>query len=98
MHFLGGLFLSLLVAWSFYRFPPQFLRPKTVKSWIITIMLAVFVIGFLWEVYEILVDGLTGAHNYIYLDGFSDMFNDVAGGFFGVAFLVHFFSRNPQQK
>jgi hypothetical protein len=94
MHFLGGFFVSLLAAWVFSTYIPLSLQPKTVKEWILLILIAVFIVGVLWEAYELVVDSFTRAGEYGYLDGTSDMFNDLAGGMLGLISLLPYFSKD----
>lgn len=90
MHFLGGVFTALLSLWFFVRVVPARFLPNTLWGWVITVLLSVFIVGLAWEMYELIVDLITGAGDYVYLDAFSDLWNDLAGGCFS---LVCFISR-----
>ncbi len=94
MHFLGGFFIGLLAYWISTSFIPARFLPTTIMGWISVLILSVCIIGFLWEAYELVVDLCTGAQGYGYLDGISDMFNDLSGGFFSVIAIFLFPQRD----
>jgi uncharacterized protein YacL len=86
MHFSGGVFLGLLIAFLFHM---QTMRNISVsfsrKLW--TTVLFVFIIGFGWEVFEVIVDKFISHNPQNILDTMSDMFFDLSGGV--VAFLYY---------
>lgn len=96
MHFLGGFFVAVLFFWIFASFVPETWSPKTQLGVLGALLLSVFIIGLAWEGYELVIDLLTGAKDYVYLDGFSDMFNDLAGGVFGFLTLVPFLTETKE--
>lgn len=83
MHFLGGLWLSLISIWIFP------LKDLSLKS-VFKIISIVFVVGVLWEVFEIVVNESIAQNPFDKLDTISDIAFDLAGGFTGVLY----FSKN----
>lgn len=79
MHFLGGFWAGLMVA---YVYPPKDIAFKTVLRFI----LAVLTIGILWEIFEILVAKYITGQPFNTLDTLSDIFFDVAGGFLSIIY------------
>ncbi len=73
MHFLGGVWLSLAII---YFSPPQ----KADLSYALKVLLAVFAIGFGWEIFEVLIDRFITQDIFNLLDTLSDLFFDVSGG------------------
>lgn len=81
MHFLGGLWISLIVF--------AFFSTKLSKNEWVAVLSAcgiVLCVGLLWEAYEFGMDYFFNAHLANPLDSTSDVFFDIAGGFSG--FLV----------
>lgn len=75
MHFLGGFFLLLAVA---YVFPPKVSHSR-IKS--ITLLISgVLVIGIGWEVFEYIFNNVLGGLDFDILDTLSDLFFDMLGG------------------
>jgi hypothetical protein len=83
MHFLGGFWVGLA---SIYVFS---LKEFNLK-FIFKVLICVFLVGFFWEIFEILVDKSITQNPFNALDTFSDMFFDLAGG--GVS-IIYFFKR-----
>ncbi len=77
MHFLGGLWLGLIFIWFFKQ------TEINIKL-IFKIILGVFLIGFLWEIFEIIVNNLTLKDTFNTLDTISDLCFDIAGGAFAI--------------
>ncbi len=88
MHFFGGFFASLFAVWLYGTYFSPILKTNTTIGSILLILCVVFVIGLGWEIYEIAVDYYTKAFGYVYLDGISDLFNDIAGGCVGITYLL----------
>lgn len=80
MHFIGGLWLSLL---TLYYFMPQRMSLRLAGQ----ILLVVFLIGAGWEVFELLTDRVIAQNPFNILDTTSDIFWDLAGG---VAVVLYF--------
>ena len=77
MHFLGGLWLGLVFIWLFFG--------KEINSKLfLKIILGVFLIGFFWEIFEIIVNNFTIKDSFNILDTISDLCFDVAGGIFAL--------------
>lgn len=91
MHFLGGVFLGFLyvvlgtfIKSSFFANPATILTRKN----IIQFMVFVFVVGFLWELYEIGVARITFGDLGTPVDSLSDLFFDLAGGLFSYILIL----------
>jgi hypothetical protein len=76
LHFFGGVFTGLLIIWFLMRYP-KFVIASYTKT-VIWVLLIAFVVGFVWEIYE-LVFFTIGGQNYVVLDSFSDICFDLAG-------------------
>lgn len=81
MHFLGGLWLSLIALWFLN------LRDISIKS-IFKIIIIVFVVGILWEVFEVTVKDSITKNPFDLYDTISDLSFDIAGGFSGVFYYM----------
>ncbi|MFA6524530.1 MAG: hypothetical protein WC264_01650 [Candidatus Paceibacterota bacterium] len=83
MHFLCGFWVGLacIYIFSLKEFNFQF---------ILKVLICVFLIGFFWEIFEILVNKSITQNPFNILDTLSDMFFDLAGG--GVS-IIYFFKR-----
>lgn len=77
MHFFGGLFTGLLVLSFLVKYKKTAYLP-TFKIVLISLVL-VFLIGFIWEGYEFIIDLIFGRWQII-MDSLSDLFFDLAGG------------------
>jgi len=73
MHFLGGFWVALFFI---------FLLSKEDFSWKFTfkVLGGVFLIGALWEIFEVSVNLITVRENFDLPDTFSDLFFDLLGG------------------
>jgi hypothetical protein len=81
MHFFGGLWVGLALIWFLsYKNSSLELSFKLICQ----IILGVLLIGFLWEVFEILVNNIIAQNQFNTLDTISDIFFDLAGGTFAV--------------
>lgn len=76
MHFLGGFWLGLFFFWLFY---PDFF-PNFKNSGIFKLFLGVFLVGFLWELYEIGVNASFARDSFNLSDTISDLVCDMFGG------------------
>ena len=79
MHFLGGLWIGLVFIWLFWN------RKFDLKL-IFSILFMVFLIGFLWEIFEIILNYYTTQIPFNALDTLSDLYFDLAGGTFAVLY------------
>jgi|SRR3989344_3755043 len=80
MHFLGGFWVTLTM---FYIFSPK----KVTLALIWKTLLFVLVVGIGWEWYEILVNEIIARNPFNYLDAFSDIAFDLAGGALAILYL-----------
>jgi len=83
MHFWGGFWLGLAY---FYVFPSKIFNLRS----IVLLLLFVLCIGIGWEVFEIAVNDILTRNPFDYLDTFSDIFFDLAGG---AGSVLYFFKR-----
>ncbi|MCM2339052.1 MAG: hypothetical protein NDI62_01180 [Burkholderiales bacterium] len=84
MHFLGGIWLGFI---SIYLFNFD----SGSKKSFFNIIVAVFVVGVGWEIFEIVVNAYTTENAFNFLDTISDLFFDTAGGVFA---LLYFLKKN----
>jgi hypothetical protein len=97
MHFAGGYFLSIMLMYIVVRAQSKGNREDNKKFnpkylYLILILLT-FAIGFLWEVYEFVVDAYFHTHLIVIMDSFSDLCFDMAGAitaFFFIDRHMHF--------
>ena len=97
MHFLGGLLVSLFGLWAFMKHHADFESiPKSLL--LFDVVLFVFIIGMLWETFELRF-GLISDDLYVYtIDTFADFFMNMVGAMVGF-FLVesgHIFNDNKK--
>lgn len=83
MHFLGGFWVGLACIYIFSLKDFNF-------KFILKVLICVFLIGFFWEIFEILVDKSITQNLFNTLDTLSDMFFDLAGGSVSI---IYFFKR-----
>lgn len=85
MHAAGGIFLALFIGGLAHR------EIKSLGWWntIVIVLLAVFVIGLLWEWYEYIVQWLTKPVPFADIDdSISDLICDMVGGILGSIFVL----------
>lgn len=79
MHFLGGFWVGLLLIWIFSYF--RFFRPVSLKLKILNIMLFVFLISILWEIFEFLIGHVDPSIGREYqMDTITDLVAGMLGG------------------
>ncbi len=83
MHFIGGMTVLFILAYVFYN---KINNQKTLPVW--QLLVSVFIIGFAWEVYEQIVAILISHNPQVYADSASDLFFDLAGGIFGLLYII----------
>ncbi len=76
MHFFGGLFTALLVIAFLLRY--SWFQNASFTKISVYVISGVFIIGSLWEGYELAVAVMVG-NKHIILDSISDIFFDLAG-------------------
>ena len=81
MHFLGGFWVGLAFLLFLFKENLSFFL-------ILKIILGVLVIGFLWEVFEILVNNTIAQNPFNVLDTASDIFFDLSGGLFAMFYYL----------
>jgi hypothetical protein len=81
MHFLGGFWVSLAIIWFFH------VKDVSLKL-IFKIILGVLLIGFLWEVFEVVIDEIFSKNSFNVLDTISDIFLDLSGGCLAVLYFT----------
>jgi uncharacterized membrane protein YjdF len=79
MHFLGGFFTALIGMTLGFRFFRATYQVNPNKA-ILLIVLLVVIIGVGWELYELVVQNISGTRLVTALDSVSDVFFDLAGG------------------
>ena len=77
MHFLGGFWLGLFFLWLFYKD----IFPDFKVSFIVKLLLSVFLVGLVWELYEIVVNASFAKDVFDLSDTISDLVFDMLGGF-----------------
>lgn len=81
MHFLGGLWLGLAFIWLFSA-------KELTSKLIFKIILSVLLIGFLWEIFEIIFYNYVAENPFIILDTVSDICFDLTGGILAVIYFL----------
>lgn len=80
MHFLGGLWISLVFLWIWSKFKNLILFKEIFNKIIIIVM----IVGILWEIFEIIVGATSLSDGIFYWkDTFGDLTMDFIGGFIG---------------
>lgn len=80
MHFLGGLWTFLFGLWIFNtQYALRIARLVTIRN----LLIFVFVVGFLWEVHEILLGFASFSHPDYWIDTPQDIVLDMLGAAFG---------------
>jgi len=77
MHFMGGFWLGLLFLWFFYK---DLFNATLGKANFFKIILGVLVVGFGWEIYEIVVNDIFAKNTFDLFDTSLDMVCDLTGG------------------
>lgn len=78
MHFMGGVFLAYFLSAFAAKYTPSVLRKE--KRFILTLVLVIFLIGFVWELYEYVVDVFITQFGPNYVDIATDLLFDMLGG------------------
>lgn len=81
MHFLGGVWVSLFFVYIFFK-------EESFAKLALKVMLSLFCIGILWEVFEFATNNVIGRDPFNALDTVSDIFFDLAGGFFALFYFL----------
>ncbi|MCC6199075.1 hypothetical protein IT401_02600 [Candidatus Nomurabacteria bacterium] len=79
MHMLGGIFVACALLWSFFRYCSKE-GMRTVSMLFLTSLF----VGLLWEVYEYIVQGITGTHLATIPDSLGDLAADAIGAAAGI--------------
>ncbi len=83
MHFLGGLFVGFLILYV----APKFYNVEHTKVFLL-FLLASFVVGLGWEIFEASMDVLFKSTHTNWLDSLSDLGFDLAGSIFAYLLLL----------
>lgn len=75
MHFWGGVSVGLMAVWLFLKRNIVF----SIKN-ILWLLSLVFVVGFLWEIFEVIFNNMIAGTSFDLLDTISDLFFDLLGG------------------
>ncbi len=86
MHFLGGLWVGLFFIYVFVR---KNLSLDVSKKQIINIILQVFLMSVVWEIFEFKVNNIIGQRPFSILDTTSDLLFDLSGAFLAVSYFVN---------
>lgn len=79
MHVLGGVFVACALIWCFFRYcSVQWLQTAS------ALFIGALLIGLLWEAYEYIVQGITGAHLATVPDSIGDLIADAIGAALGI--------------
>ncbi|MFA6273847.1 MAG: hypothetical protein WC662_01690 [Candidatus Paceibacterota bacterium] len=89
MHFLGGFWLGLLFLWILK------IQNVSINS-ILKIILSVFIVGFSWEIFEIIVNNFFAQNPFSFFDTISDLCFDLAGGIFSFFYFYKKIMINPK--
>ena len=81
MHLVGGAALALFVMWLFSIKVDQ-------KQGIFTIILGVLILGIGWEAFEFVVKQNVSEKGFNFIDTFSDLCFDLAGGLFALVYFT----------
>ena len=93
MHFLGGVFLGLLLICFFYTDISEYTHGISL-NFILKFLLSVLFIGVVWEVFEFIVNMFIAKSPFNLLDTISDVCFDCAGGFFVLLYLFKKYARS----
>lgn len=92
LHFLGGVLIALMASFFYVRYVSTE-GYITSRMLFINLISAVLIVGFLWEVFELVVGGREFADSDYTLDTISDMFTDLAGGLFVYGIINNIYAR-----
>lgn len=87
MHFLGGVWLGMAIIWLSFKYN---FNSSIDFNFFTKIILGVLFIGIFWEIFEIVLNNYTTQNDFNILDTLSDLFFDLAGGFFVI---LYFFKK-----
>lgn len=90
MHFLGGFWLGLL----FFYFVYSKILPNFDKKYLVNILIGVFLVGFIWELYEILVNMVFAKNAFDLQDTIEDLIADMTGGLTSYYLLKYIIKNN----
>ena len=97
-HFFGGGIVALgMIWWTFYSAKVSVITKNLPKFYTAIIVLgSVALVGFFWELYELIVDKIITKNNYLSLfqqggliDTMKDIFVDLAGGTMAVGYFFY---------
>jgi hypothetical protein len=89
MHFMGGFFVALVALWlARYTLLAKRILGRYRGNYILVGMVAAFVVGIGWEVFEFSLQSITLVTLATPLDSLSDMFFDLAGGAAAILYVL----------
>jgi len=92
LHFLGGVLLALIASFLYIKYGSTEGR-VTNRMIFINLIATVLIVGFLWEVFELVAGGREFADSDYTLDTIADMFTDLAGGLFVYGIISNIYGR-----
>ncbi len=89
MHYLGGVFISLLTVFISIRYVQQDGAREVSSDWKeITFVIAIsLLVSVMWEYFEIIFNNIMAGQPFSVLDTFSDLFFDLAGISTGILYV-----------
>lgn len=88
MHFLGGVFTALIGMTFGFRFIGRTYHRGSHHA-LFSVILLVLVVGVGWELYEVLMQSISGTKLVTAVDSVSDIFFDLAGGLATLVLFAH---------
>ena len=88
MHFLGGVFTALIGMTFGFRFIARTYHRDPHHA-LFSVILLVLVVGVGWELYEVLMQSISGTKFVTAVDSVSDIFFDLAGGLATLVLFAH---------
>ncbi|MBI2046326.1 MAG: hypothetical protein HYT28_02835 [Parcubacteria group bacterium] len=99
MHTLGGVWVGFAALWFLGVIDTDKKATQfNIKRTILAVLLATACVGLLWELFEYIVDIVTHASSYGFIDGLSDLFFDLLGASFAVTMYLLFFRRSVSEE
>ncbi len=90
MHMLGGLAIAVLSAYIFFLRSPKEGEISMNRIYT-TILLSVFVVGILWEIFELVMHWALTLYWFGWTDTTKDLFDDMVGGYVGTKIFLAFY-------
>lgn len=91
MHIFGGVVLGFFSLWFFYK---DVIKYSFSRKIFLKIIFLIFIIGFAWEFYEIIVNNIFARDAFSFSDTVSDLLCDLIGGTIVFIFLKNLYKKN----